>query len=1195
MKRDPACRKKIASCPSCDYESPFEKNLLMHFSRKPQCSKANFAKSNPDQVIPPRQIIQKYQDIRDNKKSNPMKTFISSHLLNNMETTFDGTATNTSPHTTNESSTDIMMTIEHQKRSHRDSTFSDTREATRLLGKNINYPASALTGPHAMITKDKAVAHDQPVTSQKKPNSSSPAYVSLLQPLDDTSDIASSSIINVDIDDVHFDESADYYEDDELANDQWEHFPVTNTITADQAHVTDVCREDLGLGFKNLNLVPIDITNQLSKTRENDRSLVLLDNYELPIVELLIIMKHSSISVIDEVIAWYYRNKESEGMTSTNFGNSRGYKHQKKIGSRATFLKHLQKIVYGSKENFSRIQHDLTLLPLTYNIIVPMTRFSFQDYIADLITDRSIWHADNVWFDPEDPYNIPGSESDYGDLNTGVWWERAVGLCNRELNEVVLNYILFIDGLKIDNNGKIECEAVLCCCGWLKREARNRSSSWFILGFLEDIGRLKKGDAGNYTPGMKIVDYHMMLDHILDEMKMINRHGGIKLSIPKLTGAGFVDVIARPQLQFVIGDCKGNNMLTGRYASHGIQVKHLCRDCVVPTKLANESAGRCTFRSNFNMQNMSFQNLRLNSFHNLEKNSFWDLPFGGNPGGIYLSTPIEVLHGINLGHCAYIHSSMEYRFPPTFHNKMRPWAKIVSLMGRRQSLRGFPDLRPFRNGLLNQSSLTGDEKVGRVFILFLMFMQSEFILDALHPRNTYPYFSVREDEDVDEERKAEKVQITLHDLRAHLMMFEKTLCMHAWLKSDTLPRNDLIETEGNGGYSPADAAFRSYMDLMNENIYLKGGVGTNTTKFHQLKHFTKYISEFGVPQNFDGGILEHHGKEMVKDLAQRTNKKFSTISQDIATRFVEERMFEKAISTHLMNFPNDSDRLRKFCRNHDLFPNSLRGETPEPISTAPQARGAKFIIKREFLDPEHPGVFDRVANRWIIEQRLTFEWKGKKNDLPAHLNAFPEEVTVALGDRLFNHHASYGGRLGDNVSEIHGFCEYRDNEGNIFRSDPQFYKEGEWFDWAFFNWEGLLEPIVGRILIMIDLRNSEIEYEEPGDDNTSDAEPPIHFLTNDLWCLVRAGASSIQPSGVHPLTDNHFDSSIAYRVKLEKEYRLVPFSALVGPAFVIENFPTEGNQELLNVSRRDGIKLNPYDGTVIVVKPVTAWARAFIP
>ena len=39
------------------------------------------------------------------------------------------------------------------------------------------------------------------------------------------------------------------------------------------------------------------------------------------------------------------------------------------------------------------------------------------------------------------------------------------------------------------------------------------------------------------------------------------------------------DVIATRFIQFIIGDCKGNDLLCGQKGGHSLQMNGLCRDC----------------------------------------------------------------------------------------------------------------------------------------------------------------------------------------------------------------------------------------------------------------------------------------------------------------------------------------------------------------------------------------------------------------------------------------------------------------------------------------------------------------------------------------------------------------------------------------------------------------------------------------
>ena len=87
----------------------------------------------------------------------------------------------------------------------------------------------------------------------------------------------------------------------------------------------------------------------------------------------------------------------------------------------------------------------------------------------------------------------------------------------------------FIDGLSVDKYGKLSVEAVLTCCLWFNRKARNRSSRWCVNEFIEDqkLFRYQK----NYVRKEKLQYYHNMMAKIFGEMKYIRDDGSIKLTL----------------------------------------------------------------------------------------------------------------------------------------------------------------------------------------------------------------------------------------------------------------------------------------------------------------------------------------------------------------------------------------------------------------------------------------------------------------------------------------------------------------------------------------------------------------------------------------------------------------------------------------------------------------------------------------
>ena len=95
----------------------------------------------------------------------------------------------------------------------------------------------------------------------------------------------------------------------------------------------------------------------------------------------------------------------------------------------------------------------------------------------------------------------------------------------------------------MDTYGKLTVEAVLTCCLWFNRNARYRSSSWWVHGFVEDQGLFR--DQKNYIRQEKLQDYHDMMSKISKEIKDIRDCGGIKLTL-NFGIHGKHDIIAIP-------------------------------------------------------------------------------------------------------------------------------------------------------------------------------------------------------------------------------------------------------------------------------------------------------------------------------------------------------------------------------------------------------------------------------------------------------------------------------------------------------------------------------------------------------------------------------------------------------------------------------------------------------------------------
>ena len=95
-----------------------------------------------------------------------------------------------------------------------------------------------------------------------------------------------------------------------------------------------------------------------------------------------------------------------------------------------------------------------------------------------------------------------------------------------------------------------------------------------------------------------------------------------------------------------------------------------------------------------------------------------------------------------------------------------------------------------------------------------------------------------------------------------IMLVETLLQWEMWLKSDELPRNEVINAENKHRY---------IMYLVKKVGRRNQGMGMKVAKFHQIMHIADDILNFGVPMEVDTGANES-GHKPAKKTAMLTQQ-----------------------------------------------------------------------------------------------------------------------------------------------------------------------------------------------------------------------------------------------------------------------------------------------------------------------------------
>ena len=924
--------------------------------------------------------------------------------------------------------------------------------------------------------------------------------------------------------------------------DQHDNQDQQTVATSTQLHSQQYSRNLLS---HNCPSQEFDITNEQDLLQKHFTSLTFTPHEHI-LMDLYHILKASNtpLIVFDRIITWLKKHDhEIKSIDATN------------LSPRHRFIIDLNHKLYQDK---------IVMKPLVNPIYLSSGRqtnvvtFSFKEIILKIVTNKSLFCPDNLLLDPKDPCKVPTESDHYGEVNTGSWWKEAIQNECKEPNHILMPFCHFIDGLKIDKYGKLSVEAVLSCCLWFNRKARNRSSTWHVQGFIQDQTMFHNQDG--YVRDDRAQDYHDMMAKIFQEMKEIYDNGGIKLVLD--FGNGYKHtVIAIPVIQFIIGDCKGNDLLCGRKGGHHLNMKGLCRDCNISPKDGDKISSRralpCKFHSIDTIVGRSKAELDKYSFLPI-RNCFTNISFGGCRRNIYGATPAEILHAVLLGLCQYITDSMELIFTESSMYLISNTAIKIYEISRRQSERDLPDMGPFKKGLFSVKSLKAKERFARLYCIFLALCNSYLIKELMKKKRKRT------------ETEPSK-NLTLQNLRDFKTVVEDTLLFYLWMKKETFPKSD-FEVKKNQRESRALRRIKSYLRIFKKNV-IRGGNGLRTPKFHQMLHVVDYIKRHGSPINYDGSRGENFGKILIKDNAKLTNKQKETLNFDIGRRISEEDIINKASNIFHENiglWPSE------YCSEIDLMSGS-------EISHSNETRSSNTVSLHKFrlrvvIEDQQNSVDNSVSK--LVD--VNIDWTSARIKEP--LFSFKPELLRKVAARLFLGSPNIGGKIDPNNS-IPGYTHIVKDD-IIYRANPCYFKKGCWYDWAYFEWDGFSDPIPGRIMMILDLSDTEILYRDQANDSTEDHV--VHHLTKEIWLVILAAVTP-KASQTEDLSDMHFDSSIITRVKLhdDNEVYMVPLSTLAGPCFVVYN----QNYTSSKSSNSNVID----DRTAYVVKPMREWGDEFLP
>ncbi len=433
----------------------------------------------------------------------------------------------------------------------------------------------------------------------------------------------------------------------------------------------------------------ISDTSMIERKQKIDkiRSMTCFENDYLAALELEDILHKSGapLGLFNSVMHWARKNHDYIPLRSDYFTRKKLYETSKsKLYGTTSKKQHKNELAVTSNE--PKLVH--CTLPSNRSVTVPT--YSFKEHVCNLLSDQRIMKKENLIFTSRNDnhfYVDSFNNGMYGDIHQSQWWEETVRLMiNDPESELLVPVLFYLDALVLDAYGKLSLEPLSFTLGIFRRHLRNQKHAHRTLGFVEDLDHLH--GANQVTPEKKAEDYHFILSIILEDFKKTQLEGGFEWDFV-VDGKTYRKKLKFP-LMFIIGDCKGHDMLCGRVSAH--TTKGLCRDCDCTLASADDPMVKCTLYKQSDIEMMNKEERKKISFRYLRSNAFSGLNYGANIWGINRATPPEPLHLILLGICMSLVESLYSEFPAQAMRKLDELVAKISSESGRQSDRNMPDI-----------------------------------------------------------------------------------------------------------------------------------------------------------------------------------------------------------------------------------------------------------------------------------------------------------------------------------------------------------------------------------------------------------------------------------------------------------------------------------------------------------------------
>lgn len=923
----------------------------------------------------------------------------------------------------------------------------------------------------------------------------------------------------------------------------------------------------------------------LKSCHEQDISKTTVDKQYLDGLKLvkLLMSKNLPMSSYNTFMKWKYATDTFE-KRSNKFINITQL--EKKALSR----------VYGESFGY-KMKPKQTCIKCPSNRNVDVITYDIDSIIYDLLSDVTLNSVHNLIFkdgNSNDPFHLSNMSS-YGEFNDCEYYRQSIKKYEQEYQNrnnqntstkklLVVPIVLYMDETTIDSYGKLTLFPVNMSLMIYNRSTRNLERSWRTIAYIPPISSMI--GSKSMSPLNKLNDFHYILSYILSGIRKIQSvKEGLEweFCFKEYNNKTYTRMLKFP-LAFVIGDGKSSDTLCGKYQSRST-TKYLCRDCDILLEDSDNPKIECNFHTMAKLSLLSQKELNDISYHKIHcGNAFHNIDFGCNPYGLQGATPADPCHQFNKGIPERLPDIVCGRLSSNMVKILDIHTSCIASKFSRQSQRGMPCLRPFKNGLTEASKLTANENIGRVFVLYIVFLTTEFEKEIVNFKGRKP----------DKETPASVIRQT--EYNKWILAIEEVLILTSWVYKESHPKALFKGGKKSLVYKRMVEFMTNFMSVANRNE----GMGLKIMKWHQLLHLPWIIRMFGSLYNVDSSRNESHHKKK-KKVANQSQRRMAVLDFQTSKNEFRYNLFLKAIKNVGMKIDkifemneynnqenNNKKKINEYI-NHVIFNDDDDEHDAQEDNVSISSSNNNVNNNKDYNRHKTGSKFLLTFNyeKGTAEAKW-LSYKRTNNELPV-----PSYVLQSLFSKLSGYNNSV---IGQRIKTIRGFSEFFDDKLNqVYRACYNFRNDGNWIDWCMVDWGDEYGELPAQLLLFLDI--SSIDYELCD----VDPENAIEYdkLNMDYAAIIHSanGVGSFQRDPAYTIFNDAYDrprnshgpiTKISSFFEMENMFQMIDVESISKSAFVIVDqggmIPQFEDQPLLPGNSK----------RIILIEPMDSWHLKFL-